>query len=102
MGNGGAMWSPFFEMSLFPTRMANTNTGEWMDPRWVDGLRRLESIRNPVEERAELRTMEEVFHDDAPWLFLYFQPDFYASSTRIQFTPRRDELIDVMAIYPKH
>jgi peptide/nickel transport system substrate-binding protein len=101
MGNGGAMWSPFFEMSLFPTKMANTNTGEWLDARWTEGLKRLESIRDPVQERAELRDMEEVFRDDAPWLFLYFQPDFYASSTKIQFTPRRDELIDVMSISPK-
>ena len=100
MGNGGAMWSPLFEMSLFPTRMANTNTGEWQNSRWTDGLRHLEQIRDLTQERAELRTMEEVFRDDAPWLYLYFQPDFYAASTRIRFTPRHDERIDVMSIEP--
>ena len=100
MGNGGAMWSPLFEMSLFPTQTANTNTGEWLDPRWIEGLRRLDSLRDPAQERAELQAMEEVFRDDAPWLFLYFQPDFYAASTRIAFTPRHDEVIDVMAIRP--
>jgi peptide/nickel transport system substrate-binding protein len=100
MGNGGALWSPFFEMSLFPTRMANTNTGEWVDPRWTADLEQLQSIRDPAQERTKLHEMEEIFRDDAPWLFLYFQPDFYASSTRIDFQPRHDELIDVMAIHP--
>ncbi len=100
MGNGGAMWSPFFEMSLFPTRMANTNTGEWQNARWDQGLENLRSIRDPAKERAELHAMEEAFRDDAPWLFLYFQPDFYASSARIKFSPRRDELIDVMSMQP--
>ena len=80
--------------------MANTNTGEWLNDRWTSSLRRLEAIRDPTEERAELRKMEEVFRDEAPWLFLYFQPDFYAASTRIDFTPRHDESIDVMSIHP--
>ena len=37
--------------------------------------------------------MLQTFYDDAPWLMLYFQPDFYGVSKRVDFTPRRDELI---------
>ncbi|MDB5615177.1 MAG: transporter substrate-binding protein, partial [Devosia sp.] len=39
--------------------------------------------------------MLKIFHDDAPWIFLYFQPDFYGVSDRINWTPRRDESIEV-------
>jgi peptide/nickel transport system substrate-binding protein len=37
--------------------------------------------------------MLEVFYNDAPWLMMYFQPDFYGVSTRIDWQARRDERI---------
>ena len=101
MGNGGSTWSSVFEISLFPDKMANTNTGEWFNPEWQAGLRALEDVRDPRGEQAILDHMLEVFRDDAPWLFLYFQPDFYGVGPRIDWTPRRDELIDAMAIKPR-
>ncbi|MDE1156511.1 MAG: ABC transporter substrate-binding protein [Acidobacteriaceae bacterium] len=100
-GNGGALWSPLFDISLFPTREANTNTGMWYDPAWQEGLHSLENVRDPEKEKVIVQGMLEVFRDDAPWLFLYFQPDFYASGPHVDFHPRRDELIDVMAMRPK-
>jgi peptide/nickel transport system substrate-binding protein len=39
--------------------------------------------------------MLEVMYNDPPWLFLYFQPDFYGVSNRIDWEPRRDEKIVV-------
>ena len=101
MGNGGSTWSSIFEISLFPDKMANTNTGEWSNPEWQAGLRTLENVRDPGTEGAILDRMLEVFRDDAPWLFLYFQPDFYGVGPRIDWTPRRDEFIDVMAMRPR-
>jgi peptide/nickel transport system substrate-binding protein len=100
MGNGGATWSSIFEMSLFPDKMANTNTGEWFNPEWQAGLKALENVREPGREKEIIDHMLNVFRDDAPWLFLYFQPDFYGIGKRIEWAPRRDELIDVMAIRP--
>ncbi len=37
--------------------------------------------------------MLKIFYDESPWLLMYFQPDFYGVSTRIDWAPRRDEKI---------
>jgi peptide/nickel transport system substrate-binding protein len=39
--------------------------------------------------------MLQVFHDDGPWLLLYFQPDFYGVSKRVTWRARRDERIEL-------
>jgi peptide/nickel transport system substrate-binding protein len=101
IGNGGATWSAIYDMSLFSTRTAGTNSGLWFNPEWQAGFDSLKNVRDPVQERAIVDHMLAVFRDDAPWIFLYFQPDFYGVGQRVVWTPRRDELIDVMAIAPK-
>ena len=37
--------------------------------------------------------MLKTFYNDPPWLMLYFQPGFYGVSKRVDFSPRRDELM---------
>ena len=101
MGNGGAIWSAIYDMSLFSTRTAGTNSGLWFNSEWQANFDSLKNVRDPAQERIIVDRMLEIFHDDAPWIFLYFQPDFYGVGQRISWTPRRDELIDVMAIKPK-
>jgi peptide/nickel transport system substrate-binding protein len=101
IGNGGATWSAIYDLSLFATRTSGTNTGEWFDPEWQADFDSLKSVRDPAKERAIVDRMLWIFRDDAPWIFLYFQPDFYGVGQRIEWSPRRDELIDVMAIRPK-
>ena len=100
-GQGGATWSALFGLSLFASRMAGVNTGEWFNPQWQKDFDSLKNVRDPATERAIIDHMLDIFREDAPWIFLYFQPDFYGVSTRIDFTPRRDEYIDVMAIRPR-
>jgi peptide/nickel transport system substrate-binding protein len=89
-------------MSLFSSRTAMTNTGGWYNEEWQRDFDSLKNVRDPVQERAIIDKMLTIFRDDAPWIFLYFQPDFYGVGERIEWEPRRDELIDVMAIKPKH
>ncbi len=101
LGQGGATWSALFGISIFPSKMSPMNTGEWYDPAWQIEFDRLKNVRDPVEERAILDRMLAIFRDDAPWIFLYFQPDFYGIGRRIDWEPRHDELIDVMAIRPR-
>jgi peptide/nickel transport system substrate-binding protein len=102
MGNGGATWSAIYDLSLFSTKTAGTNTGQWHNDKFQADFDRLKNIRDPVRERAIVDDMLAIFRDDAPWIFLYFQPDFYGVGEQIEWTPRRDELIDVMDIRPKH
>jgi peptide/nickel transport system substrate-binding protein len=101
IGNGGALWSAIYDLSLFSTKDAGTNTGQWYSPRFQADFDSLKSVRDPVRERAIVDDMLAIFRDDCPWIFLYFQPDFYGVGEQIDWTPRRDELIDVMDIRPK-
>ena len=53
---------------------------------------------NTVEEaRPVINRMLKLFYDEGPWLQLYFQPDFYGVSNRIDWQPRRDEEIELFA-----
>ena len=55
----------------------------------------LVETEDPAEQRAIIDEMLEIFYEDGPWLHLYFQPDFYGVSDRIEWTPRRDEHIEL-------
>ena len=57
----------------------------------------LSDIRDADELQAQpLNEMLEIFYNDPPWLLLYFQPDFYGVSDRLDWDPRRDEVIDLV------
>ena len=94
IGQGGATWSAIYDMSLFPSCDAPVNNGMWCNPEWMELWSTLSGIRDLAEERAVVDKMLKIFHDDAPWIFLYFQPDFYGVSDRILWEPRRDEAIE--------
>jgi peptide/nickel transport system substrate-binding protein len=94
IGQGGATWSAVYDMALFPSRDAPVNNGNWYNEEWQKRWDSLKGIRDPQEERRVVNEMLQIFHDDAPWIFLYFQPDFYGVSNRIEWQPRRDEEID--------
>jgi peptide/nickel transport system substrate-binding protein len=102
IGHGGSTWSAIYEMSLFSNRLSPTNTGAWYNQQWQDGLDSLKNVRDPVREHAILDKMLALFRDEAPWIFLYRQPDFYGVGPNIEWEPRRDEAIDVMEIKPKN
>jgi peptide/nickel transport system substrate-binding protein len=101
IGQGGALWSAIYDMSLFSTRTAGTNNGAWYNEDWQKGFDSLKNIRDTAQERVIVDRMLALFAEEAPWIFLYFQPDFYGVGNRIDWQPRRDELIDVMAVKPK-
>ena len=93
IGSGGALWSPLYDMTDLAAVDSGTNYTHWDDPRWFD---RWEDIRNSESEdetREIVNEMLQVFYDDGPWLHLYFQPDFYGVSNRINWSPRPDEKV---------
>ena len=49
----------------------------------------------PEQTREVLDEMLQVFYDDGPWLHMYFQPDFYGVSNRVEWSARRDERVHV-------
>jgi peptide/nickel transport system substrate-binding protein len=98
IGQGGVTWSAVYDMALFPSREAPVNNGMWFNAQWQSRWDSLAGIRDPKEERKVVDEMLKIFYDDAPWIMLYFQPDFYGVSKRIAWTPRRDEKIDAMTV----
>jgi peptide/nickel transport system substrate-binding protein len=37
--------------------------------------------------------MQEIVHEEAPWIFLHIQPDTYGVSDRVDWKPRPDEVL---------
>ncbi len=101
LGSGGVTWSPISDMNDLrlpggdPDNFAATNYTEWANPDWFS--RWPELLAAPEgEARDQIKNeMLEVFYNDPPWLMMYFQPDFYGVGNRLDWTPRRDEVIDV-------
>jgi peptide/nickel transport system substrate-binding protein len=94
LGTGGNIWSEFIDMNDLNSVEAGTNYTHWDDPRWFDGWAVIRDPQATPEAREATRLeMLRVFYEDGPWLHLYSQPDFYALSDRLNFTPRQDERV---------
>ncbi|MEQ8676977.1 MAG: ABC transporter substrate-binding protein [Aggregatilineales bacterium] len=98
VGTGGGTWNAQYDMADLSSPTGATNYTEWSNPEWFS-LR--EGLFNPAltaEETQEIvNQMLEVFYNDPPWLLLYFQPDFYGVSNRVDWNARRDEKVFVWA-----
>ena len=96
VGTGGGTWNAQYDMADISTPDGATNYTEWSNPEWF-ALR--DTLANPeltAEETQDIvNEMLAVMYNDPPWLFLYFQPDFYGVSNRVNWEPRRDEKIAV-------
>ena len=95
LGSGGATWSALYDMANLSTPDAGTNYSEWQNPEWYSGWDRIAETRDEAGQREIINEMLDVFYNDAPWLMMYFQPDFYGVSDRINWQARRDEHIFV-------
>ncbi|MHA3977030.1 ABC transporter substrate-binding protein [Halovulum sp. GXIMD14794] len=93
IGSGGALWSPLYDMADLSAVDAGTNYTHWDDPRWFDRWDDINAAETDEERRVIIDEMLQVFYDDGPWLHLYFQPDFYGVSDRIDWQPRPDEKV---------
>jgi peptide/nickel transport system substrate-binding protein len=94
LGTGGSTWSALYDMADLSSPTAGTNYTNWQNEEWFD-LWNQTSGADAETERALIDQMLEVFYNDPPWLLLYFQPDFYGVSTRLDWQARRDEKIIV-------
>lgn len=95
LGTGGGLWSSIYDMTDIAQVGSGTNYTHWSDPRWFDRWPDLVNTDDLDEQRGIIDEMLQVFYDDGPWLHMYFQPDFYGVSNRIEWTARRDEYIEV-------
>jgi len=96
LGSGGATWSPLYDMADLSAPDAGTNYTEWQNMDWFSGWDRIAQTRDEAEIESIKNEMLEVFYNDPPWLMMYFQPDFYGVSSRLDWQPRRDEKVKVI------
>ncbi|MBI1256666.1 MAG: ABC transporter substrate-binding protein [Chloroflexi bacterium] len=94
LGSGGGIWSALYDMADLSAPDAGTNYTNWQNPEWFKLWNEAQGVDLETEKNL-VNQMLEVFYNDPPWLLLYFQPDFYAKSNRVDWTARRDEQIVV-------
>lgn len=92
LGTGGSTWSALYDMADLSSPTAGTNYTNWNNEEWFE-LWDATAGADPATERELINRMLEVFYNDPPWLLLYFQPDFYGVSNRLNWQARRDEQI---------
>lgn len=95
LGTGGGTWNALYDMADFATIDSVTNAPNWTDKRWFDAWPEANKKQPGAARQKIINQMLQVFHDDGPWLLLYFQPDFYGVSNRLNWHARRDERIDL-------
>ncbi len=95
LGSGGGTWNALYDMADFSAPDSGVNYVNWPNPEWFKLWNSLSDIRDPAKEREVINQMLEIFYNDPPWLMLYFQPDFYGVSSRLDWQARRDEQIVV-------
>ncbi|MFN4128690.1 MAG: ABC transporter substrate-binding protein [Paracoccaceae bacterium] len=93
LGSGGALWSPLYDMTDLARVESGTNYTHWNDERWFSRWADIAAATTPEETRVIVDEMLQVFYDDGPWLHMYFQPDFYGVSERVDFVARPDEKV---------
>lgn len=101
VGTGGGTWSAVYDMSDLSAPTAATNYTEWNNAEWFELWDQLSDARDPESEKVITDKMLEVMYNDPPWLFLYFQPDFYGIAGDVNWQPRRDEIVDLTTASPQ-
>jgi peptide/nickel transport system substrate-binding protein len=93
LGSGGATWNALYDMADLSASTAGTNYTGWSDPAGSRGWDRLAPRpTRPRSARSSTRC-SRCSTTTAPWLMMYFQPDFYGVSNRINWEARRDEKV---------
>ena len=95
VATGGSIWSAQYDMADLRAPDGATNYPSWNNDDWFAGWDRLAQTRDPAEQDAIVNEMLEAFYNDPPWLMLYFQPNYYGVSERLDWEPRRDARIVV-------
>lgn len=93
IGSGGGTWSALYDMADITSPTSGPNYGNWPNPEWFKLWDQVTANHDPQQRRQIINQMLELFHKDSPWIMLYFQPNYYGVSNRVNWTPRRDEEI---------
>jgi len=77
------------------------NLTHWNNPAFIQGYNRLGQTFDAAERKKISYAMQRIIREDAPWVFLWNQYDFYGLSPRVKWFPRADERIYLPSIIMK-
>lgn len=94
LGTGSDFLSAWYDLSDLVNLEASTNYVNWTNPEWDKLVKQLGETYDPTERKKITDRLQMIVHEDAPWLFIYMQVDWYAVSNAVNWTPRADEVQD--------
>ena len=69
------------------------NLTHWIHPPFIDGYTRLSQTFAPDEQKKISHRLQRIVREEASWIFLWNQYDFYGLGPRVEWTLRPDEQI---------
>jgi peptide/nickel transport system substrate-binding protein len=69
------------------------NQTRWNNEEWLKLYDQLVGTPDPNQRKQISYRMQEIIHDDPPYLFLWLQYAWYGSNKKLQWTPRPDDYI---------
>jgi len=94
LGTGSSFLSAWYDLSDLVSVEASTNYVNWQNDEWDELVAQLAETYDPEERKVITDRLQMIVHEDAPWLFIYMQVDWYAVSDLVDWTPRPDEIMD--------
>jgi len=94
LGTGSDFLSAWYDLSDLVNVGAATNYVNWQNSDWDKLVKQLGETYDPAERKKITDKLQMIVHDDAPWLFIYMQVDWYAVSNLVNWSPRADEVMD--------
>ena len=93
LGTGSDFLSAWYDLSDLVNVEASTNYVNWQNDEWDQLVKKLADTTDTAERKKITDRLQMVVHDDAPWLFIYMQVDWYGVAKNVQWSPRADELM---------
>jgi peptide/nickel transport system substrate-binding protein len=91
LGSGSDFLSAWYDLSDLVTPDAGTNYPNWQNDQWDAAVKKLGETTDMAERKKITDELQKIVHDDAPWLFIYMQGNWYAVSKNLQWTPSPTE-----------
>jgi len=90
LGSGSSLSSAWGDLADFGNDQ--TNYVGWKNAEWDELQAKLNTTTDLAERKVITDRLQMIVNEDAPWLFIYMQVDWYATSNDVDWEPRPDEI----------
>jgi peptide/nickel transport system substrate-binding protein len=92
LGSGSSLSSAWGDLADFAND--STNYVGWNNEEWNTLKDQLGTTYDLAERKVITDRLQMIVNEDAPWLFIYMQVDWYAVNNDVDWSPRADEIQD--------